>query len=252
MNLSTNADNTAGDSAEMKKGKFLFTRSFDMDAASMAAEALRNAPTPMTTMTVAEYEGTQATSFAAGVRAGKAEAAEEQQAMLLLLMERVGNAIMGLSTTTRAQQTQTAEAVAQAVKAITQKALPHYLEQHGFAEIEKLVIDTVHQLKDEPRLVIRVADMHLDACVKHLNEVTAKAAFEGKLVVLADSNLGPSDCRIEWADGGLERLENNLWASVDQALSHRIGKHVPQVDNYTTTTLLETEQTGESHDNPAT
>lgn len=241
--MSTNTDANAP-AGELKKGKFLFTRSFDMDAASVAAEALRNAPTPMTTMTVAEFEGARAESFAEGVRAGKAEAHEEQLATLLLLMERVGLTIQNLTQVTRAKQQQTAEAVAQAVKAITQKALPHYLEQHGFAEIEKLVVDTLQQMKDEPRLVIRVADQHLDACIKHLNEVAAKAAYEGKLVVLADSSLGPSDCRMEWADGGLERLENNLWSSIDQALSHRIGKHRTQIDNYTTP------PTGESHDNP--
>lgn len=247
--MSTSEPTTSAD--ELKKGKFMFTRSFDTDAASLAAEALRNAPTPITTMTVAEFEGAKAESFAEGVRAGKAEAHEEQLATLLLLMERVGATIQGLSKTTAAKQQQTADVVAQAIKAIAQKALPYYLEQQGFAEIEKLVVDTLHQLKEEPRLVIRVADRHLDDCIKHLNEVAAKAAYEGKLVVLADSSLGPSDCRVEWADGGLERLENNLWASVDQALNHRIGKHRPQVDNYTATeTATKTmDNTGAAHDN---
>lgn len=246
--MSTNADN----SSDLKKPKFMFGRSFDMDAASLAAEALRNAPTPMTTMTVAEFEAARAESFAAGVHAGKAEEKEEQMATLLQLMDKVSASIQHLTHITKVQQEQTAEAVAQSVKAITQKALPRYLEQQGFAEIEKLVIDTLHQLKDEPRLVIRVADQHLDACIKHLNDVATKAAFEGKLVVLADGNLGPSDCRIEWADGGLERLENNLWASIDQALSHRIGTHRAQVDNYTQAqpTMTEQAETGASNEQP--
>lgn len=226
----------------------MFTRKFDMDAASLAAEALRNAPTPMTTMPVAEFEGAKAESFAEGVRAGKAEAQQEQLATLLLLVERVGVTIHELAKATTAKQQQTADTVALAVKAITQKALPYYLEQQGFAEIEKLVVDTLQQLKDEPRLVIRVADQHLDACVKHLNAVATKAAFEGKLVILADSNLGPSDCRIEWADGGLERLQNNLWASIDQALSHRVGKHRAQLDTYTANETID--NTGVSHDHP--
>lgn len=252
MNLSTNADKNAD---TLKKPKFMFGRSFE--TSDMALEAMRNAPEPTVTIKVAEMEGARATSYADGVNAGRAEAAVDQNAMLLQLMERTAHSLRDLMQSSRTKQEHEAEAVAMAVKAIAQKALPRYMEQHGFAEIEQLVIDTLQQLKEEPRLVIRVADQHLDACVKHLNDVAAKAAYEGKLVVLADGNLGPSDCRIEWADGGLERLENNLWASVDQALSHRIGAHRQQVDNYTQPTQAVAEQqteapqaeAGEKHDN---
>lgn len=254
MNLSINTTPAENDKTDGKKaggGKFLFTRSFDSDPASLAAEAMRNAPTPMTTMTVAEFEGAKAESYAAGVRAGRAESAEDQNAMLVQTVQQVVQALQQVVASTSSKQARTAETVVQAVRVITQKALPAYFEQHGFAEIEKLVTETLQQLKGEPRLVIRVADQHLDRCITSFNGVAAQAAYEGKLVIMADNSLGHSGCRIEWADGGLERLENNLWTSLEQALNHRVGKHRPQVDNYTTAQAIpETAlQTGVTHDN---
>ena len=36
-----------------------------------------------------------------------------------------------------------------------------------------------------------------------LRERAAMAGFDGKLHVIPDPRIGPSDCRIEWADGGV-------------------------------------------------
>lgn len=256
MNLSINPDPADATAAPQKStshnvgGKFLFTRSFDGDAASLAAEAMRNAPTPMVTLSVAEFEGAKAESYAAGVRAGRAEAAEDQNALLAEAIARLTVALQQLASATNTQQARTLETVALSVKAIAQKALPHYFQQHGLDEIEKLVSETLQQLKEEPRLVVRVADQQLDACISRLNGLAARAAYEGKLVIMADSTLAASDCRIEWADGGLERLEQHLWASLEQALSHRLGKVHPQLEQYHKTPAITpvTTETGATHD----
>ncbi len=50
-----------------------------------------------------------------------------------------------------------------------------------------------------------------------LNQV--EKAYEGKVVILGDADLGPSDCRIEWADGGIERDVRALWEEIDHVLA---------------------------------
>ncbi len=72
-------------------------------------------------------------------------------------------------------------------------------------------------------MVIRIADALLDPLRERLDEVAAKAAFDGKVVLLADEALAPSDVRVEWADGGAERDTGRLWAEIDQVLERNLG-----------------------------
>ncbi len=39
------------------------------------------------------------------------------------------------------------------------------------------------------------------------------------MVLFADESLKPEDCRVEWADGGVERDVGRLWREVEQAVA---------------------------------
>lgn len=230
MSLSTNTGPDKGQGP----GKFLFDVSFDGGDDPYAA--LRNPAEAKVNMKVSEFEAAKAQAYADGVNAGKAEAASSQQAQLNALMEMLGTRLQSLATDAAASNAARDETMALAIKAVAYKLLPAYAAQNGLTEIENIVTKTLADLRDEPRLVVRVAEMHVDTCAQRLPELAKTRAFPGQLIILADATLGPSDCRLEWADGGLERLENNLWTEIERALAKyaRPGSNMraAQVEEY--------------------
>ena len=64
-------------------------------------------------------------------------------------------------------------------------------------------------------MVVRIAPEIYEIAKAKLEEIAHARGFEGRLVVLAEPELAPGDCRIEWAEGGVEREEAATLA-VDQ------------------------------------
>ena len=52
---------------------------------------------------------------------------------------------------------------------------------------------------------MRVNDSLYAAAREKLDDIARAHGFEGKLVVLGEPSVGVGDCRIEWADGGVNR-----------------------------------------------
>ncbi|MCZ6590627.1 MAG: hypothetical protein O7B98_05730, partial [Alphaproteobacteria bacterium] len=42
--------------------------------------------------------------------------------------------------------------------------------------------------------------------------------FDGKIVLLADDQLSPTDCHVLWADGGSERDVQRTWSEINKAV----------------------------------
>ena len=52
---------------------------------------------------------------------------------------------------------------------------------------------------------MRVNDALYAAAKEKLDDIVRAKSFEGRLVVLAEPDIALGDCRIEWADGGINR-----------------------------------------------
>src|SRR3546814_19232242 len=78
---------------------------------------------------------------------------------------------------------------------------------------------------EEPRLVLRVSDGILYLIKPRIDVLTMRSGFAGRVVILAEDGMVDGDCRIEWADGGVERsaarLSTEIEAAVIRALSDR-------------------------------
>jgi flagellar assembly protein FliH len=102
--------------------------------------------------------------------------------------------------------------------AIIHRLLPNAVARYGLAEIEALIEGSVKVLADEPRLIIRLMKQQGDHVKTRIDPVLKRHGFEGRVLVLVDDTLGPSDIKLEWTDGGAERLMSMTWASVDAAM----------------------------------
>ncbi len=152
--------------------------------------------------------------FAAGKPAGKEEQLAQQNAVLARIDQNVNNLIRNLDTIAQEQEDQ----IRRMALAIAKKILPSFVAQNGLAEIETLVSDTIRQMGREPRLVVRVHEAEFDVLNEKIQAIAERRAFSGKIVVLADADIAAGDCRIEWADGGIERNTPATEKAIEQTL----------------------------------
>ncbi len=218
--------------------KFLFDLSFDADAPLRA-----DAPPPVT-LQVDELQSIKAAMYEDGRNAGRAEAMQAGADKAAEQMAYLGTLLQQLATDGHARAGTEVEVIAGAVKAIAQNLLPAYIAKHGADELDATVRDCLVQLKGEPRLVIRTCEAELDACIKRFDSLAQVAAFPGKLIILADNALASGDLRVEWADGGLERANGNLWAEVEKILSRGRRPQTTAANPYQTNTELNGEING--------
>ncbi len=103
-------------------------------------------------------------------------------------------------------------------QATLKKVFPRLEQRAALAEVEALVEASLAQLRQEPRVVLRLPDALLDPMRERLDGLTQSHGFEGKVVLLADPELGPSDVRVEFADGGMERCARQLWSEIESRI----------------------------------
>jgi len=195
--------------------KFLFDTEFVIDARGRA----RLADEDEERLTRAELDAACAEARAAGAAESamrEREASERRQAEAL---ERMAEGLRGLA---ERQGAVLAEALAQATRlalAIARRVAPAALARQPLAEIEALVGHQLAELVDEPRVVVRVAADLVGPLEARLDGLAAASGFAGAVILIADDALAPGDCRIEWADGGVERDEMALWQAFETAIA---------------------------------
>ena len=110
-----------------------------------------------------------------------------------------------------------------AAVAVAHRLLPALAEREGLAELEALFAEHMSHLVEEPRLTVRVNEAVLEETRRRLGEIAQVAGFEGRLMVVADPGIAPGDCRIEWAEGGMERNQARFWQDIDAAVARGLG-----------------------------
>jgi flagellar assembly protein FliH len=155
------------------------------------------------------------TAYAAGLAA--AQDSQNQQLVSLWQQATQKLELLLAGDATRALESQNI-ALTSTLLAI-KKAFPMLAEKTAQAQITNVLEAVFDHQSQEARLVIRVADSALDAVVLQVEALKQQQAFMGKVVVLADSALQIGDCRVEWADGGLERLQKNIQRGLEEAIT---------------------------------
>ena len=180
----------------------------------------------------AELAGKLAEAEAAGYRSGVAAAKVEAEQRAAATLERVAAALATLNGGLAAIEARLAtEAVAVAVT-VGKKLAPELMAREPLAEIAALATNCFRHLVAAPHVVVRVNDA-LHAPARDALEQAARGS-DSRLVVLAEPDIAPGDCRIEWADGGIKRERAAIEAAIDEAVARydagRNGEtYMPQV-----------------------
>lgn len=191
----------------MSSGRYLFEESFDEDTPErpnpQATEAYERGVADGRSAALEEAAALQAQADRDAATAS--EAIVQRLADIEAMRNEIGNKSVR-------------DAISVAVE-IVRRTMPALAARHSLPEIEAVMRRALEQLRDEPRVVIRVPDPHLDAIRARLDDVSKRTAFAGEIVLLADDRLGTSDCLVEWADGGVERDFDRVWKDIEAGIT---------------------------------
>ena len=183
--------------------KFLF----DMDFAA-PAHAERQASRAEIAQLIADAE---ARAFRDGFQAAQREASVESDRRSALAMEGIAIAMRSLASNFKAVEGRVETEAVDVAVAVARKLCSELIAAEPLTEMMALVADCLRHLTSTPHIAIRVNDALYDRARERIEDLARRSGFEGRLVILAEPDIGISDCKIEWADGGctLDRAATN-------------------------------------------
>lgn len=164
--------------------------------------------------------------FAAGQAQAHGEADQRIAAALSVLAEgfaRLDNALSGIETRLETEAVEVAVAVAA-------KLAPELVAREPFAEISALANECFHQLVTAPHIVVHIGADIFEMAKEKLEEIASAKGFEGRLVVLADETMAPGDCKIEWADGGVNRDQAATLSAIDDVVGRYVAARITTIN----------------------
>jgi flagellar assembly protein FliH len=196
--------------------KFLFNTDFragsqpEADAVSKAALEAAVAD--------AEARGRQA-----GYVAGQTDANAEAQRRIAAALDRIGMTLDAMAGGLAGIEKRLEGEAIEVAVAVGSKLAAELIAREPFAEIAALAADCFNQLVAAPHVVVRLNDALYADARERLEDIARMRGFEGRLVVLAEPDIAPGDCRIEWADGGVTRERAKTEAAIGEAVAGYIA-----------------------------
>jgi flagellar assembly protein FliH len=165
--------------------------------------------------TAEEVEAIRQEMFAKGKAAASQEAMNVQAAALISIAQGLGTLISQFDATLEATRNDSA----QLALAVGRKLAEAAIDAFPGLEVENLLGECMHKLHQEPRLVVRVNPSLVDAIRERVGPLGEKHGFSGRVVILGEPALSGSSCRIEWADGGIERDLSGTFAGLEEQVA---------------------------------
>jgi flagellar assembly protein FliH len=155
--------------------------------------------------TRAELDATRSAALAEGHAAGLAEAARSAQSLTAGSLAAITQGVAALVAAQDATACDTQRRAMSILRTILAKLFPALAAKDALGEVEAFATKCLHEVIDEPRVVMRVANEVYAPLREQLDAVATGAGYAGRIVLIADDALVAGDARVEWADGGAER-----------------------------------------------
>lgn len=196
--------------------KFTFSANFGAPKSKPQPEII------VPTFSLDELEAARASAYAEGEAAGRQAMLESIEKIAADASALVAEHTRDLFSQEAARHEQMKHDAAALAQTILQKIAPRVLRASPLEDIAAVINEYVTLCYNEPRIVIRVADILVDQVKELSSRICLEQGYLGKVVILGDPRLQNSDCRVEWADGGAERNE----AHIQQELDHLISQYM--------------------------
>ncbi len=177
-------------------------------------------------ITLAEHQVKLAETETAAHRRGYAEAQNDAAVTagrrIAEALERIAVSLGQATNALQAVESRLESEAVEVAVAVARKLAPALIGREPFAEISALASNCFRELVASPHIVVRVNDALYAEAHEKLDDVARAHGFEGRLVVLGEPGVAMSDCRIEWADGGINRDK----AATDTAIGEAVARYV--------------------------
>ncbi len=185
------------------------------------------------TITLVEHERRRADAESVahrdGFAAGKAQAEQEASQHIATSLDVIADGLERLDRALKGIEARLEIEAVDVAVAVASKLAPELIAHEPLAEISALATDCFRHLVSAPHVVVRVGPDVYDAAKDKLTQIAQARGFEGRLQVHADAQLASGDCRIEWADGGINRDEAATRAAIDEAVGRYVAARTAAV-----------------------
>jgi flagellar assembly protein FliH len=164
----------------------------------------------------------EASGYQRGFAAAKAEILAEAEQLSAAALERVAVTLEGLMRGLSGVEARLETEAVDVAVAVAKKLAAALIDREPLAEISALAMDCFRHLVTAPHVVVRVNDAQHASVGKPIEEMVRARGLASHLVVLAEPEIGTGDCRIEWADGGINRDRRATEAVIDEAVSRYV------------------------------
>ena len=121
-----------------------------------------------------DLERARAEGHASGQKIGTQEALQSIEQKISQTMKAVSTQLTGLSQAQIESHERQGREALEVALTVVRKIFPGLAGKHGLAEVESVVCDCLERLRNEPRIVIRVADAVLDQVQTRIGELVAQ------------------------------------------------------------------------------
>jgi len=195
----------------LSPAKFLFDQ--DFTAAAKARPAI-----PLEQHQALLHEA-DATGYMRGFAAAKAEILAEAEQRSAGALERIAATLAAVAQSLAAVEARLEIEAVEVAVAVAKKLAAALIEREPLAEISALAKECFRHLVNAPHVVVRVNETQHESVAKRIEDIARERGLASGLVVLAESDIRLGDCRIEWADGGINRDRGVTEAAIDEAVA---------------------------------
>ncbi len=161
-------------------------------------------------------------SYREGHAAALEEARSASENLLAAELRLITDQIEGLNSQLSGKIGQIRAEAGKLALQIAAKLSPALIARSPLAETQNLLDECLSHLSAAPHIVIRINEGLAGQLRERVDSYVAERGFDGKIMILAEPGMPPGDCKIEWADGGIERDQ----AALENIITNAVGRHI--------------------------
>jgi len=201
--------------------KFLFDTEFG-SATPLHKKTVDTPEAPPLLYSEEDKERMCAEAFQSGFTDGKQEALDGFEASTAEVLDTIGAQLQNIAQTHGNQLENIRCEAASLACAIAKKLAPALIARQPEVEILSMIEECLVDLHDEPRIVLRASEAVCSTISEKIDKLTAANGFQGNVILLPDETKTNGDCRIEWADGGVEREISDTSDKIEEIINRFI------------------------------
>ncbi len=202
--------------------RFLFDNEF-ASASGAAKKKAKELELPPAIYTEEQYQAALANAFEDGRQQGEQTAHAEKEVEANNLLENINQQVNTLNEAHSKAHQNVKKDAAEIAIICAQKLANTFMENSAVSDVTKLVEECLRDLIEEPRVVVRASELVCDSLKERIEALTMSSGFQGQLILLPDDTKSGANCRVEWADGGVEKDMTQLQEKVSEIVNRYVG-----------------------------